>query len=994
MALAGSEKSYSKLFFVISQILVFLALYSLYDEGVVRRPWKHFQEEFNRLEMQVLEEKYNKVYKKYQADGVHKKIKKLQLEREELVTQKESKEYKKLLAKQTELQIDYDDKVLNVKDDKSLLDALYYEWKHGVLAGHDKEAKEAEKEYKDLDASINKQKEEIEKAKEKFENVKSKVAEYDKKIEVIDEQIASLKKPLGEAQAQIDNVAFRPVEIKQVVIEDLGVQGNIYWNRIDRCETCHVGVNKNGYEDVVKAFGLQVVKDQAAVQAALKKNPDRKGLIITEKQKRHYQIMYGTHPNKEALLGVHKVSEFGCTACHGGEGRALQIKHMAFGPYTGSEEEIKEAEILGSDSEYVSGVLRHKDLTHATHHHGIEPVLRGGQMESSCLGCHQGEIYIPEAEKLTKGLQLFTNLGCNGCHLVEGYSELFKVGPSLEKVGEKVDQTWLVDWIKNPKNYMPNSRMPMFGLTDDEVVAVSSYLLSKSKGYQPVNTNMSSGNIENGEKLFKQIGCQGCHSADDSEKTYATRSRAPNLARLSAKIKSASWVFDWIKDPKNYAKHARMPSLRLTDGEASDITAYLMSQNSDYKNEIQKRSGALAAKIDSNDQDLVNHGAKIIKKRGCYACHSIEGTDGMDRIGPQLTTEALKETLEFDFGDALAKDFQFKDVFGKNIYVGHSLERPGEETSHILKRVKKPENADSKTNLEETWQSWIRNKLRYPLSIYNHERAELKMPNFDLKDDELDALTVFLKALQGRKVPSKFNASERPWMQNVIAGQKLVAQYNCLGCHEVQGYGGDINPHIDVEKGSKLTQYYPPSLDWVGVKIRPEWLYNFLENPEPYRPQVNVRMPTFKFSNDELNTLMKYFAGLTKVDPKMTQAKYNLIHENIEVSKVLAGPEAYNCFSCHLQNGKTPGDNPDNYAPDWADMGERLQYDFIVEWIKNPAKYQSHAVMPGFLKSDDEAHPDYLDGKSEEQLKALRDFILSFHKDKVITKADKNAASE
>ena len=99
--------------------------------------------------------------------------------------------------------------------------------------------------------------------------------------------------------------------------------------------------------------------------------------------------------------------------------------------------------------------------------------------------------------------------------------------------------------------------------------------------------------------------------------------------------------------------------------------------------------------------------------------------------------------------------------------------------------------------------------------------------------------------------------------------------------------------------------------------------------------------------------------------------------EHFAAAKVIAGPEAYNCFSCHLLNGKAPGEDRTNWAPDWRNMKARLQYDFIPKWIKNPAKYQKFAVMPGFLKTDDEAHPDYVDGKAEKQLEILRDFILS-----------------
>src|SRR5262249_27560263 len=152
MALAGAEKSKGKFFFITSQILMLLALYSLYDEAVVRRPWKQFQREFQTLQLQVAQKKYDEAYKKYVDDGSDKKIAAVNLELEKAMTAKESDEYKKLTKEVHELQNSYDDDALEIKFNKSILDAYYYDWKHSFQSGHDYEA--AKKKYEDLDAKI------------------------------------------------------------------------------------------------------------------------------------------------------------------------------------------------------------------------------------------------------------------------------------------------------------------------------------------------------------------------------------------------------------------------------------------------------------------------------------------------------------------------------------------------------------------------------------------------------------------------------------------------------------------------------------------------------------------------------------------------------------------------------------------------------------------------------------------------------------------------
>src|SRR5207237_2545836 len=39
----------------------------------------------------------------------------------------------------------------------------------------------------------------------------------------------------------------------------------------------------------------------------------------------------------------------------------------------------------------------------------------------------------------------------------------------------------------------------------------------------------------------------------------------------------APWIYNWVKKPKAYYADAPMPSLRLTDAEAADITAFLLT---------------------------------------------------------------------------------------------------------------------------------------------------------------------------------------------------------------------------------------------------------------------------------------------------------------------------------------------------------------------------------------------------------------------------------
>ena len=68
-------------------------------------------------------------------------------------------------------------------------------------------------------------------------------------------------------------------------------------------------------------------------------------------------------------------------------------------------------------------------------------------------------------------------LGCYGCHRLGGRGN--DIGPDLSEEGDKVRRDWLHRWLKNPRIYMPESRMGDFHLTDKEVDALTDYLMTQ-----------------------------------------------------------------------------------------------------------------------------------------------------------------------------------------------------------------------------------------------------------------------------------------------------------------------------------------------------------------------------------------------------------------------------------------------------------------------------------------------------------------------------------
>src|ERR1041385_5372016 len=87
--------------------------------------------------------------------------------------------------------------------------------------------------------------------------------------------------------------------------------------------------------------------------------------------------------------------------------------------------------------------------------------------------------------------------------------------------------------------------------------------------------------INKAKQTLVESGCFGCHEI----KGYTQVPKiGPELNQLVAKTKP-DWVFRWVRNPKDYNPHTRMPNFRFNDDQAEAITAYLWSvgKESEYR---------------------------------------------------------------------------------------------------------------------------------------------------------------------------------------------------------------------------------------------------------------------------------------------------------------------------------------------------------------------------------------------------------------------------
>jgi mono/diheme cytochrome c family protein len=324
--------------------------------------------------------------------------------------------------------------------------------------------------------------------------------------------------------------------------------------------------------------------------------------------------------------------------------------------------------------------------------------------------------------------------------------------------------------------------------------------------------------------------------------------------------------------------------------------------------------------------EQIEKGKALVRKYGCFGCHEITGMEHESRIGVELTSFGSKHLDELFFGD--------------------------------------------RTDVPETWDDWTYNKLHSP-RIYATGDVEQLMPNFDLQDADIKNLRVFLASLTDTKVPERYRSPGGDRQVQIVTGRRMVNYYNCVGCHIIENNGGFIRRFYE-----QNINFAPPILNGEGEKIQPPWLFGFLAAPTPIRPWLKLRMPTFQFNTAEDDNLVNYFTSSSNVQiPYVFINSNELPADELAAGQKLMSKDYFNCFSCHQQGDKKPEGPPEGWAPDLGLARHRLNPEWIVKWIHNPAAIQPGTKMPSFYPGGPD---DILGGDEDKQIHAIRNYIMWF----------------
>ena len=1029
------SKSYAVHYLLATVILIATLFWALWDESFGQRPWKSYQSEWKDRYTSFLRTAKSKSSTSVKDVEGSPEYKALEQDYKQVYEQSKPR------VEQLQGQIsDLSAKILAVQnvftDRRAYVNALTYEIETDESAsGKQSKRKDLEK-YKQKPATV--EYPDGHKETYNFTQLEEKYNELKDERGKLSAELGDTLKPVTAAKTKMDEyvsdhmVDLTPTQITglQRKTEDWDptiVQINVAdANIVDRCESCHMGIREP----------LKLTTASMTPKGA--KRPDEYARAFTshpepELLKTHDPDKFGCSPchqgNGRATTSVEKAhgnyehwlwplfpkqnAEAGCQTCHAAdmvlvsgdvgwtisEGKDLFRQRGCNGchRYEGYDKEPEDLQAVNQQVKQLE--TQKKDNLKQAAEFISESNAASSNEEANRLTDKSVALKVANS-KIDGRLQ---QLDFQSHNLMQ---DMKKIGPNLKDARLKLNRNWIPVWLKKPTDFRPTTKMPNFRLNEDQIKAISAYIWQT--GLTDPLQKQNGGNANHGKELFETRGCLACHSIGEGDQMQGG-TFAANLTRVGEKA-NYDYLVRWIhnarqrtrpycpyekKDigPEDYAKkglpyvfdlgHSRcpndghelqvqnmtvMPSLRLSEQDAQDIASYLITQK-------KQEPSAYADASFMEDPKLKDEGKKWIRHFGCAGCHEISGFEDEGRIGTELTAEGSKPIERLDFA-------LFTDV----------AQRGGKEP------IQDPDDRQRLPNgrAKDPWynhKGFFEHKLAEP-NVYDQgkiksETEKLRMPNVHLAKEQIAALTTFLLGSQESGLPASYQYKPEDSRRDIQEGWWVVKKYNCMGCH--QFIPGQKTILMGMQRYQDAQEQLPPKLLTEGARVDPEWLRRFLSNPalntsdtnrNGVRPYLQVRMPTFSFSDNELRKLVRFFEALSQQPlPYIPEQIPTLTAKENDMARSLFSSTAAPCLKCHATGD--PAHDKVATAPNFLLAKERLKPDWVERWIVDPQAISPGTSMPsGLFRRDHDQWvfagptPSSFQGYDKDHTKLLVNYIF------------------
>ena len=401
----------------------------------------------------------------------------------------------------------------------------------------------------------------------------------------------------------------------------------------------------------------------------------------------------------------------------------------------------------------------------------------------------------------------FRQMFCTTCHAIAvtraGETTLIggDIGPELTKVGTKVNTNWLVAWLRNPEAYLPHTKMPRYGWSDEDLYKVTRYIQEKLTDPSlltdvpqlDVPTDVE---IQQGKRLFMQKGCSSCHVIEG----IATPTEfGPDLSTLGGKTISQlefgqskiphnliAYIRAKVTDPQSVNPAARMPQFHFTPDNLDAITTALLSMTGEPPTPAWDQLRVPASQPEFRP---AGEFGEIFNRYKCNDCHKFNG-----------------------YGGTLAPDLSFE---------GSRARR-----------------------------AWLISFLKSPQTL--RPTLTFRMPQFNMTDQEAGVIAdYFGTALQTAVVqPGPADISEYTPELAKLGKELYEVKYQCQSCHTIGSSGGYVGPSLN-NAGNWLRP------QWIEAWLRdPQAL-----DPQTIDPQLSLTDKEVKALTAYLLTLRQSTGG-------------------------------------------------------------------------------------------------------------------------------------
>ncbi len=529
--------------------------------------------------------------------------------------------------------------------------------------------------------------------------------------------------------------------------------------------------------------------------------------------------------------------------------------------------------------------------------------------------------------------------------------------------------------------------------------------------------------INEGKKLFHEVGCVACHGP--REGTPSDAGHLKPLGQLEAKYSIPS-LATFLQDPLKVRASGRMPALRLDTDQANKLAQYLLqdldvevpanlqyayyegsfSKLPDFSKLKPKETGEtmsfdIGLAKQKDNFALVFEGYLNIGQKGDYTFH-LDSDDGSrleidgkqvvinDGIHPksrrsgkiklepgmhELRVEYFEGAGEEEFDVTMDGPGGLRNAYVSDyVFLSPMKTTPDKDSDQFQIDPKKVEQG----RIQFTSLGCAN---CHKLGDIKPDASALRGPSLADLDINAGCLTASPKKAPDFKLTegqrqSLASAIKRRSQPNVAAWEpeqrvrRHLATFNCYACHqrdEIGGEGADLNSYFHTTQAEMGDEgRLPPTLDGVGAKLSENWMAKVLREGAKDRPYMKTVMPNFGGQN--VGQLKDLFAKLDTL-PEHPPIEIPETEGRIKATgRHMVGDKVFGCIKCHTFAGEKASGVQ---GIDMTLMTRRLNHDWFLAYVKDPPRFRKGTRMPTAWPNGKSVMRNILSGDADQQIEAI-----------------------